>query len=289
MSYSVGSTPSANETFRSYNSNFSRPRTAGSVDSSLRSAASINTEFRNLNDAIFTEDWESVLHIIQVHPKSASKRYMSPSFMKEGRTAQVLPIHQACSMSSVPIKVLGALIFAFPESLSKTESGARRNCLQIACRGRVSEDVLLYLLRQDPSAASYQDCMGRVALHYACSSQFSLNVIETLVQACPASVRAVDSVGKWTPLHIASSKCFSEKIVQSLLSASTEPVLMRTSKGSTPLDLALMNDSASNIKDAIVSVLMLEEEKYRTTPAFQNIERAEKTRFKTISNSSFLV
>ena len=240
MSYSGGS---VNESFRSYDSNLYRPGTAGSFDTSIRSTASVNSDFRNLNDAIFSEDWETVLHILQVHPKSASKRYISPSFMKEGRTAQVLPIHQACSMSSVPIKVLAACIRAFPESLQKTESGARRNCLQIACRGRVSEEVLLYLLSQDPSAASYQDCMGRVALHYACSSQFSMKVIEALVRACPASVRASDSVAKWTPLHIVASKCYSDDVVQLLLAASAEPVVMRTSKGSTPLDLVLMSES----------------------------------------------
>jgi hypothetical protein len=289
MSYSVGSRASANETFRSYDPNFRRPSTAGSFDSSIRSTASVNAEFRNLNDAIFQEDWENVLQIIEVHPKCASKRYISPSFMKEGRTAQVLPIHQACSMSSVPIKVLEALIYAFPESLQKTESGVHRNCLQIACRGRVSEDVLLYLLTQDASGAAHQDAMGRVALHYACSSQFSLKTIDALIQACPASVRAVDSIGKWTPLHIAASKCHSEQVVRLLLSTSTEPVVMSTSKGSTPLDLALMNNGPSPYKEAIVTMLMQEEEKYRKTPTFQNMEIAEQNRFKRISNSSFLV
>ena len=284
------SSGSVHDSFRSYHTNFAASDTTSvhSATNSIRSSASFASDSRNLNDAIFSEDWESVMHIIQLHPKCASKRYVSPSFMKEGRTSQVLPIHQACSMSSVPIKVLQSLIYAYPGSLDKTESGAQRNCLQIACRGRVSEEVLLFLIQQDPSAAEYQDCMGRVALHYACSNQFSLRCIDALVQACPASCRAADYIGKWTPLHIAASKCHSEQIVRFLISTSSEPVVMRTSKGSSPLDLALLNTTAPN-KEGIINMLMQEEEKYRKTPTFQNIEKAEQTRFKKISQNSFLV
>ena len=279
---------SVHESFRSNHTNFAR--SDGSVSSAgiLSTTSSIATEFRNLNDAIFSEDWDGVINIVQIQPKLAAKRYVSPSFMKEGRNSQVLPIHQACSMSTVPIRVIEALIYAFPGSLDKTESGAQRNCLQIACRGRVSEEVLLFLIDQDPSAAEYQDAMGRVALHYACSNQFSLRSIDALVRACPASCRAVDDVGKWTPLHIAASKCHSEQIVRFLLSTSTEPVVVRTAKGSTPLDLALMNTTVAN-KEGIIAMLMQEEEKYRKTPTFQNMEKAQQTNFKRISKNSFLV
>ena len=236
---------------------------------------------------LFEENWSNVLQLIQAKPKLVRNRTLTRSFMNDGRTAQILPIHRACSMSLLPLDILESLVFAYPESLQKKETGLRRNCLQIAIRAGLSQDIIRYLLEKDHQAASYQDSLGRVALHYACLNRdtYSLNLIQELVQACPATVCATDKMNNYTPLHLAASFCQSVDMVRFLISTEPKSVLVVSKKGLSPLDLALSTAESSGLTSSshqreIVKLLIETEEKYRKLPMFQNFEKASQKKLK---------
>lgn len=266
-----------------------------SVSSSDNSSSMSSTQ--KLVDSLFEENWSNVIEIIRAKPRLLRNRTLTRSFMNDGRTAQILPIHQACSMEFLPLDVLESLASAYPESLLKTETGLRRNCLQIAIRAGLHQDIIRFLLEKDPQAAIYQDSLGRVALHYACIKHdtYSIDLIQELVQACPATVCATDKMSHYTPLHLAASLCRSVDMIRLFISTSPQSVLMVSVKGLSPLDLALRttekSGSTSSHQREIVEILIGEEEKYRQLPLFSNFEKAsqKKSNLSAVQQTSCFV
>jgi hypothetical protein len=196
----------------------------------------------------------------------------APSLTGGVAAADILPIHQACKMSDVTIQFLEALLWAYPESIRKKETGFRRVALHIAIRARASNEVILYLLNKYPDAASTQDVLGRVPLHYAISNHSPMEIIHTLISTCPATARAADNLG-WTPLHVAANCARSIDMVETLLQCGSEAVVACTKKGNTPLMVARMSDGPD--KDLIETILVEEQEKFEKTAYFRNFREAE--------------
>lgn len=223
-----------------------------------------------VSSLMFQDEWQKATGIVRSSEKSVRRKLISPYFLKEGK-AEILLIHLACSISSVPVHFLESLLFAYPESLQQPDSRGR-NCLQIALKSGVSEEVLLFLIRKDPLSASHQDCHGRVPLHYACSNRCPEIVVQELVAACPAAVRADENHGGWTPLHIVAQNCYSVAVARMLLSCSSQTVLMKTRSGFTPLEINKCSPHRTTSQLSISSMLTSEEKRFLHLPLFENFQ-----------------
>jgi hypothetical protein len=221
---------------------------------------------------ISNNEWEKARELIEENGSLVRKWTVAPSLTGGVHAADILPIHQACKMEDISVHFLESILFAYPESIRKRETGFRRIALHIAIRARCSDDVILYLLNKFPDAASVQDVLGRVPLHYAISNFSSMQVIQQLISACPEAARAADNLG-WTPLHVAANTARSVEMVETLVHSSSESVVSKTRKGNTPLMCANMAKGPD--KDIIVSVLIEEEQKFEKTAYFQNFRDAE--------------
>jgi len=229
----------------------------------------------NLSTLMFQGEWLKASEMVQSNEKRVRKKIISPYFLNEG-TAEILLIHLACSIASVPVYFLESLLFAYPESLQETDS-IGRNCLQIAIKSGVSKEVLFFLLQKDPQSAAHQDFYDRVPLHYACSNRCPEVFIQELVAACPAAVCADEKYGGWTPLHIVAENCYSVAVARILVSCSSQPVLMTTRSGFTPLALNKGSPHKTPSQLTISSMLTSEEKRFHHLPLFQNFQVSHKS------------
>jgi len=225
-----------------------------------------------LIELIFNSEWSKALKCLQEDGSYARKWNITQSFTGDLRPTEILPIHQACAKNDVEVPFLESLIFAYPESVDKRESGARRSILHIALRARVSDEVISFLLEKNPDGVLIQDSLGRVPLHYAFSNHASKATIEKLIKTSPDTIRAADNMG-WTPLHVACSLYHSAEIVEAMIQLCPEAVMMVTRKGTSTVTCSKTNPSRA--RDLIMAHLVNEEQKFLKMPAFQNFREAE--------------
>mmetsp|Transcript_26989 Transcript_26989/g.31399 ORF Transcript_26989/g.31399 Transcript_26989/m.31399 type:complete len:239 (-) Transcript_26989:9-725(-) len=233
----------------------------------------------SLTNLIANNEWSKAKELVEENGNLVRKWTVAPSLTGGVHAADILPIHQACKMESVTIHFLESLLFAYPESIKKRESGFRRTPLHIAIRARVSDEVIFYLLNKFPEIAGVQDVLGRVPLHYAISNHSSMAVIHNLIKACPPTACAPDNLG-WTPLHVAANTARSAEMVETLIHSGAETVVAKTRKGNTPMMCA--NMSRGPDRDLIISILLEEEQKFEKTAYFQNFREAEQIADKKI-------
>ena len=99
-----------------------------------------------LVNEIANGEWTRAKQMIEENGNLVRKWTAAPSLTGGVAAADILPIHQACKMPDVTIQFLEALLWAYPESIRKKETGFRRVALHIAIRARASNEVILYLL-----------------------------------------------------------------------------------------------------------------------------------------------
>jgi len=225
-----------------------------------------------LINLIANSEWNRARQMIEENGNLVRKWSVAPSLTGGVAAADILPIHQACKMSDVTVQFLESLLWAYPESIKKRETGFRRVALHVAIRARASDAVILYLLDKYPEGASTQDVLGRVPLHYAISNHSTMTVINSLISTCPATARAADNLG-WTPLHVAANVARSAAMVETLVQCGSEAVVSATKKGNTPLMCAQMSEGPD--KELIQSILIEEEQKFEKTAYFKNFREAE--------------
>lgn len=222
---------------------------------------------------IANDEWQSAKELIEENGNVVKRWTVAPSLSGGVHASDILPIHQACKMDGVSTHFLEALLFAYPESIKKRESGFRRIPLHIAIRARLPDEVIMFLLEKFPAGAAVQDVLGRVPLHYAISNHASISVINLLIKACRSTVCAADNLG-WTPLHVAANTARSTEMVEILIHSGVESVVARTRKGNTPLMCANMSEGP--FRDLIIEILHDEEQKFENTAFFQNFREAER-------------
>jgi len=210
--------------------------------------------------------------MIEENGNLVRKWSVAPSLTGGVAAADILPLHQACKMSDVTIPLLESLLWAYPESVRKRETGFRRLPLHIAIRARAPDDVIFFLLEKYPDAAAVQDVLGRVPLHYAISNFSPMSTIRTLIEVCPATARASDNLG-WTPLHVAANTARSAEMVEVLLERGSEAVVSVTKKGNTPLMCVKMSNGPD--RELINTILSEEIKKFEKTAYFKNYREAE--------------
>ncbi len=221
---------------------------------------------------IANNEWQKAKDLLEENGNLVKRWTVAPSLSGGVHASDILPIHQACKMDGVATHFLETLLFAYPESIKKRETGFRRLPLHIAVRARVPDEVILYLLEKYPEGAAIQDVLGRVPLHYAISNHASISVINLLIKTCRSTVCAADNLG-WTPLHVAANTSRSTEMVEILIHSGVETVVARTKKGNTPLMVANMSEGP--YRDLIVEILHDEESKFEKTAYFQNFREAE--------------
>lgn len=221
---------------------------------------------------IASNEWLRAKDLVEENGNLVRKWTVAPSLSGGVHASDILPIHQTCKMEEVTINFLESIIFAYPESLKKRETGFRRIPLHIAIRSRLPDEVIFYILDKYPEGAAVQDVLGRVPLHYAISNHSSMDVITRLMKACCSAACAADNLG-WTPLHVAASTARSSDMVEALVQSGVETVVARTRKGNTPLMCANMSEGP--YRDSIVDILRDEEQKFEKTAFFQNFREAE--------------
>ena len=225
-----------------------------------------------LVSTIANAEWSRAKDLIEENGNLVRKWTVVPSLSGGNNASDILALHQACKMPDLTVSFLETLLFGYPESIRKKETGSRRFPLHIALRARLPNEVILYILNKYPEACAKQDSQGRVPLHYAISNYAPLSIIQTLVNTCPASASAADFLG-WTPLHVAANTARSVAMVEFLIEASPESVVSYTRKGNTPL-MAAKNGNGPD-KSLIVILLTEEEKKVEKTAYFQNFREAE--------------
>lgn len=104
-----------------------------------------------LQEIISEREWERAIKLLNVRGRLAKKKFIVPSFLHEWKgKAEIYPIHQACASPTVPLEVLDALLFAFPQGIQKKESIMNRNCLHIAIRACATDYIVEYLIDRCP-------------------------------------------------------------------------------------------------------------------------------------------
>jgi hypothetical protein len=236
-----------------------------------------------LMNEIANGQWDRARKMINENGNLVRKWAVAPSLTGGVAAADILPLHQACTMSDVTVQFLESLLWAYPESIRKRETGFRRIALHIAVRSRCSNEVITFLLNKYPEAASTPDVLGRVPLHYAISNHTPMEIINLLISTCPAAARAADNLG-WTPLHVAANCARSVVMVETLLQCGSESVVAFTKKGNTPLMVAKMSQGPD--RDPIVAILIDQEQRFEKTAYFQNFREAENSAYSRRSNLS---
>lgn len=147
-----------------------------------------------------------------------------------------------------------------------------RNCLHLATKFHLSDEVIAYVLVKTPGAVLSQDYFNRLPLHYAISNIASVDMVKKLIATHPITVRAGDDIG-WTPLHVACSHSPSLDIVKFILGSFPEGIVLKTNKGLTPVGCARQN--TSDDRALILHYLIEEERKFVNLPLFENMKNAE--------------
>lgn len=217
--------------------------------------------------------WDEAKDLLNENGNLVRKWSLVPSLTGGVAASDILPIHQACKSEGCTVEFLESLLWAYPESISLPETGFRRLPLSIAIRSRQSDHVILYLLEKYPDAASTQDTLGRVSLHYTISNHSSMGVIHRLLTVSPSTSYAEDKLG-WTPLHVAANMARSVEMVKELLKYGPEAVVISTKKGNTPLMCAQM--STGPARELIMVALRRQEELFEETAYFKNFRKAER-------------
>lgn len=225
-----------------------------------------------LVNTIANAEWNRAKDLIEENGNLVRKWTVAPSLTGGNMASDILAIHQACKMTDLTIPFLESLLFGYPESIRKKETGSLRLPLHIALRARLPNDVILYIMNKHPEACAKQDSQGRLPLHYAISNYAPLSLIQSLINTCPASASAADFMG-WTPLHVAANTGRSAAMVELMIEASPESVVAYTKKGNTPL-MAAQNGKGCD-KSLIIALLTEEEKKFEKTAFFQNFREAE--------------
>jgi ankyrin repeat protein len=124
-----------------------------------------------------------------------------------------LPIHTACS-SCAPIKVIKALLQAFPDGVSYPDNYGNLPIHYAAGgdEGPLDLDVVRLLLELYPKGSALGNSYGNLPMHFAAHYKAPLEVVEALYNAYPDGLLQLNKDHE-TPLHIAVEKGAYDDVV----------------------------------------------------------------------------
>jgi Ankyrin repeats (3 copies) len=229
-----------------------------------------------LSLALVVSDWKKATAIAKNSPAQAALWTKRAGFFEGVKQSYCLPLHEVCWSSAcraAPLDTVAAILAAHGAAARTRESAYGRLPLHCACRRPMSSThststnkndddhphyaaaVIALLLRAHPAACLVPDDLGRLPLHYALSNGADATIIHLLLRVSPESARGVDAAS-WTPLHVACAVGASLGMVQALVHLHPAAAIMRTDKGSTPMQcLRSSATTATRDKEAIRQVL----------------------------------
>jgi Ankyrin repeats (3 copies) len=236
-----------------------------------------------LSLALVVSDWKKATAIAKNSPAQAALWTKRAGFFEGVKQSYCLPLHEVCWISTcraAPLDTVVAILAAHGAAARTRESAYGRLPLHCACRRPMSSTnrsrnnstnkndddhphyaaaVIALLLRAHPAACLVPDDLGRLPLHYALSNGADATIVHLLLSVSPESARGVDAAS-WTPLHVAcAAPGASLGIVQALVHLHPAAAIMRTDKGSTPIQClaaaAATTTAAARDQEAIRQVL----------------------------------
>lgn len=159
---------------------------------------------------------------------------------------------------------------------------AARNCPPVS--------AIKFLLTQNKDAARSKGGKGYLPVHYACATGASVEVVETLLDAYPASIRTRDTNDLMIPLHFACKWGASSDVIDLLVRTHPEGKQVRDIYAKTPADYASeLGDDRSSILASLgrsasdVSSINLNEETADSKKHLEHELNASKAKIEKLS------
>mmetsp|Transcript_30535 Transcript_30535/g.50422 ORF Transcript_30535/g.50422 Transcript_30535/m.50422 type:complete len:234 (+) Transcript_30535:141-842(+) len=206
------------------------------------------------------KDWVKALATLQENPHEAkiwvTTQYQGGALVDAASQEDMmvwyrrLPLHHACSCSSVTLVFIQALIDAYPEALMERDETGKVPLIH-ACR----RDTILPVVEAVLTAETAQqpDNEGKCALHWSCEYRANKHKVQVLVEMAPAVLHHADKYGRW-PLHwecaVVSERKEKMEVVTYLVEQNPEAVVVQDADGRTPLQMIDMADVFSLLEKA---------------------------------------
>jgi len=150
---------------------------------------------RSMADLIEEGEWGLAMEYCQTHLEE-----MADIDQSTGMTI----LHRLCSKPNAPIDLLENVLKAFPEAVRIQEKVYQATPLHTLCWTAQRSTAKVSLLLRNASEMNHlnlRNQFGGTVLHSACGSQASIDVIQTIIEACPTLVLSRSSNGyQETPL-----------------------------------------------------------------------------------------
>lgn len=197
-------------------------------------------------------DLPTVIKLMDNMPSLANEKFLFTAF-SEPLTA----LHMLCAIDA-PLKCIKRC-FQHNGNAVLDASSTIGSPIHYACLYRANVKTVRYICSnvEDPVAVlSIVNRAKRTALHIACLSKESLELVQLLTSACPNAARMADKDGM-TPLHLALTMRIPDlEVIEDLTEVCPKALCMaENSTGSTPLHLALKNENVGIdiVKDLVVT------------------------------------
>lgn len=122
------------------------------------------------------------------------------------------------------------------------------------CKHQPTLHVIESWVQSFPKDPERQCLEGRLPLHYACSYNASVQVVEALIHAFPQSLMSADVQDRMLPLHCACKEGATGDVIDVLLMAYPEATLVQDIHGKTPMDYAMNLEDRSLRDGTVVSI-----------------------------------
>merc|ERR1712032_1206379 len=178
---------------------------------------------------ILKEKWSEVIKRILSHPKEV--QYWD--------VEDYLPIHRACGHANVPVKVIEALIEAYPQCvMDQTREMDLPLHIVSGQSSLTKHDVVKLLLSYYKLGVLIRNVRGKTSLinYLFCTQPLSLETIKLYAEAHPDVVRISDKLN-WFPLHYAVVRN-DWNLSEYFITLYPKALWMKNKSGRTPRDLA---------------------------------------------------
>jgi len=166
-------------------------------------------------------------------------------------------LHFICCGGDAPIKVVSALLAAYPEGAALADHDGNIPIVGAVSNG-CDKEVIELLLEANEEGAHWTNADGQTLLHFAACNNTAHGIVQLLLDAWPGATRETDGEGN-TPLHFAAACQADPEVVRLLIAAFPEAAQLAGRMQRLPLNLALLckahPESVKAIKDAFPGAL----------------------------------
>lgn len=143
-------------------------------------------------------------------------------------------LREACSKDSPSLEEIKPLIC--PETVKAANDNGDL-ALHLACGSGASLDIVEHLVLQWPDSVKQADNNGCIPLHWACFGKASIEVVHYLILRWPDGIRAISQTGN-LPIHYACAEDARKNVVKHLVHKWPASLKYPTVDGLLPLHVA---------------------------------------------------